>query len=122
MSKDPAVLLYTSDFLSGVSFFTMEDRGKYITLLCEQHQKGSIPEFHLLRVCGSKESPVYSKFIKDIDGSFYNERMRKESIKRKSFCESRKNGAYALAHALHKPVLMDNENRNRIINDIKIKI
>lgn len=36
MAKALTVLFYTSDFLSGTSFFTMEERGQYITLLCEQ--------------------------------------------------------------------------------------
>lgn len=45
--KDPAVLFYTSDFLSGVTFLSMEQRGQYITLLCTQHQHGSIPENQL---------------------------------------------------------------------------
>ena len=40
--KDPAVLLYTQDFLVGTISMNFEERGKYITLLCMQHQKGKL--------------------------------------------------------------------------------
>ena len=42
--KDPAVLFYTADFLIGVSDLTDEECGKYIKLLCLQHQKGHLSE------------------------------------------------------------------------------
>lgn len=89
--KDPAVLFYTSDFLSGVTFLSMEQRGQYITLLCTQHQHGSIPENHMILICGSLDSPVIKKFEKDIDGTYYNARMREETEKRKKYSESRSN-------------------------------
>ena len=98
MSKDPAVLFYTSDFLTGTSFFTYEERGKYMTLLCEQHQLWSIPESHMLEVCDSLSSPVVKKFVKDVDGTYYNVRMREESLRRKAYCESR-------THVNHKKTI-----------------
>jgi uncharacterized protein YdaU (DUF1376 family) len=91
MAKDPAVLFYTSDFLSGVSFFTMEQRGQYITLLCEQHQIGHIPESHMINICGTLDSIVVSKFIKDDSGCYYNKRMDEEKIRRANYCKSRSN-------------------------------
>ena len=39
MAKDPAVLFYTQDFLVATITMTNEQKGKYITLLCLQHQK-----------------------------------------------------------------------------------
>lgn len=91
MAKDPAVLFYTSDFLTGTAFFTMEQKGQYITLLCLQHQHESIPENHMISICGSLDNPVIGKFIKDEQGNYFNERMKIESERRKSFCESRSN-------------------------------
>jgi len=128
MGKDPAVLFYTSDFLAGTSFFTMEQRGQYITLLCEQHQLGGIPEAHLLDICKSKSSPVWAKFQKGQDGLWFNPRMREEAIKRRSFVDSRhknaiKGGRPKASENLvdnhkdklvdnHKDTLMGNENGN----------
>ena len=91
MSKDPAVLFYTSDFLSGVSFMTMEERGQYITLLCLQHQKGSIPFNHMITVCKSKDCIVFDQFKIDSSGKYYNERMKSEADKRRKYCDSRSN-------------------------------
>ena len=33
MSKDPAFLFYSSDFLTGTLLMSMEQKGKFITLL-----------------------------------------------------------------------------------------
>jgi hypothetical protein len=88
--KDPAVLFYTKDFLTGTAFFSDAERGQYIRLLCEQHQNGHIPENHMVSVCFSLASPVVKKFIIDSDGNYYNERMEEEIIKRMQFTESRR--------------------------------
>jgi hypothetical protein len=129
MGKDPAVLFYTSDFLSGTAFFTKSQKGEYITLLCEQHQLWSIPENHLIEMCGSLDSPVVKKFIKDKDGTWYNLRMRTETIKRKKYSESRRKNIMNRYHENDKPLKnkrvkpptyegtsvlhMENENENR---------
>lgn len=91
MAKDPAVLFYTSDFLTGTAFFTMEQRGQYITLLCEQHQNGHIPKNHMISVCLSYDSPVIKKFSLDEHGLYYNERMEREKVRRANYCASRSN-------------------------------
>lgn len=91
MAKDPAVLFYTSDFLSGTAFFTDEQRGQYIRLLCEQHQNGHIPKDHMIEICKTYDSPVFKKFITDDCGCFFNNRMEKEIKKRQSYSESRRN-------------------------------
>lgn len=120
MAKDPAVLFYTSDFLSGVSFMSYEDRGKYITLLCQQHQKGSIPENHMISICGSHDSVVMAQFKRDPDGSYYNKRMRLEAEKRLNYCQSRannksgrpKNKIIRKSYDNHMSLHMENENEN----------
>lgn len=91
MAKDPAVLFYTSDFISGTAFFSYEEKGQYITLLCNQHQLGGIPENHMISVCGSLDCQVAKKFSKGKDGIYFNPRMRTEAERRRSFCESRSN-------------------------------
>ena len=91
MAKDPAVLFYPNDFLGGVKYMSMEDRGKYITLLCDQFVSGHIPEDHMLFVCLTHDSPVIKKFIKDDKGLYYNERMELEKELRLNYCKSRSN-------------------------------
>ncbi len=87
MSKDPAVLFYTSDFLTGTAFFTDAQRGQYIRLLCEQHQIGHIPPEHMLEICKTADSPVIKKFTTDENGFFFNTRMEEEIEKRRQFSE-----------------------------------
>ena len=92
MSKDPAVLFYTSDFLSGTFTMSNEQVGMYIRLLCLQHQKGKLTEKDMLSICKAYDVDIWSKF-KNEDGAFYNERMYNETIRRQKFSESRRNNA-----------------------------
>ena len=91
MGKDPAVLFYTGDFIVGTMTMDYEQKGKYIQLLCLQHQNGHLSEKQMLLVCGSYDEDIFSKFEKDEEGKYYNERMEEESIKRRKFTESRRN-------------------------------
>jgi len=125
MSKDPAVLFYTSDFLTGTAFFTDAERGQYIRLLCEQHQNGHIPENHMVSVCLSLGSPVIKKFVQDADGNYYNERMEQEIQKRRHFLDTRyfngkKGGRPAKPNKKpnKKPTENLSDNDNEIGNDI----
>ena len=90
MSKDPAFLFYTSDFLTGTMTMSNEQVGKYIRLLCLQHQKGILTEKDMLFICQLYDQDIFEKFIKDENGSYYNERLRIESEKRNKFTESRR--------------------------------
>jgi hypothetical protein len=131
MAKDPAFLFYSSDFLNGVADLTMEERGQFITLLCLQHQKGTLTD-ETIRLClGSVSVDVLSKFTKDKDGNFYNERLMDEIEKRIQFTESRRNNGSKGGRpknntkplGLPKHNLMEdvNENENEDININKTK-
>lgn len=131
--NDPAVLFYTSDFLTGVIDMTMEERGQYITLLCYQHQKGHIKEETIRLLVGYTSVNVMKHFKQDKDGLYFNERMEIETEKRHNFTESRRNNgkkggrpklnepndkAKKNLVVNHKDNLMGNENENENINDI----
>lgn len=89
--KNPAVLLYTDSFLSGCSTLDFEERGKYITLLCMQHQIGHLSEKSIKLSVGYISDDLKAKFKTDENGLLYNERMDIEINKRNSFVESRSN-------------------------------
>lgn len=89
--NDPAFLFYSSDFLSGVTDLTMEERGQYITLLCLQHQKGTLSEKTIRLTIGSVSGDVIKKFTQNEYGYFYNKRLQSEIEKRQKFTESRRN-------------------------------
>jgi len=90
MAKDPAFLFYSSDFLTGTQFFTYEQLGQYIKLLCLQHQQGRLKEKHILHICLTPDNDVIQKFRKDDAGLYYNERLEMEIERRKKYCESRR--------------------------------
>jgi hypothetical protein len=90
MSKDPAFLFYSQDFYTGTVFFTDEQVGKYIRLLCLQHQTGHLEEKHMLNICKTYDVDIFSKFARDSEGKYYNERLDIEINRRVKYCESRR--------------------------------
>lgn len=83
--KPPAFLFYSSDFLTGTMLMTNEQKGKYITLLCLQHQQGHIKPSDMASLCG-RDRGVLKKFKKDEKGCYYNERLDKVIADYKGFC------------------------------------
>ena len=116
MAKDPAVLLYTSDFLSGTMTMTNEEVGMYIRLLCLQHQKGKLSEKDMQSICKSYVQDVYEKFDK-VDGFYINKRMYEEAERRSKYTESRRNNAKTKHMDKHMPKHMETETEN--INEIR---
>ena len=121
MAKDPAVLFYTSDFLSGTFTMDNEQVGKYIRLLCLQHQKGKLSEKDMLSICKAYDSEIWDKF-KVEDGLYYNDRMLNETIRRQKFSESRRNNAKSpkkesTSEAYAKHMETETENRTITINE-----
>jgi hypothetical protein len=123
--KDPAFLFYPSDFYIGVSFMTNEQVGKYIRLLCLQHQKGHLVKKDMLNICEAYDEDIFSKFIIDDEGKYFNERLDAEITKRKKYCEGRRNNRIS-AKCEGKSVdkicktyvqHMENEIINEIINE-----
>ena len=91
MAKDPAVLFYTSDFLSGTLTMNYEQKGKYITLLCYQHQQGFLLEDDFKAILDDTDIKVFNKFQKLSDGKYYNLKLKVESERRKAYADSRRN-------------------------------
>lgn len=121
MAKDPAVLFYTSDFLSGTFTMDNEQVGKYIRLLCLQHQKGKLSEKDMLSICKAYDSEIWDKF-KIEDGLYYNDRMLNETVRRQKFSESRRNNAKSpkkesTSEAYAEHMETETENRTITINE-----
>jgi hypothetical protein len=91
MGKDPALLFYTGDFLVGTMTMTDAQRGKYILLLCMQHQQGFLTEEDMKEHLEDTDVKVFNKFEKSADGKYFNIRLKEEADRRKSYSESRRN-------------------------------
>jgi len=88
MSKDPAFLFYSSDFLTGTMTMSDEQVGKYIRLLCLQHQQGRLTEEDMNNICKTYDERIFKKFDKD-DIGYFNKRLDDEIIRRRKYSESR---------------------------------
>jgi hypothetical protein len=121
MAKDPAFLFYTSDFLTGTLTMTDEQVGRYIRLLCLQHQKHELTEKDMKIICKCDDEDILSKFVKTEDGKFYNVRLREEAIKRSKYSESRRLNKLNkhkknISSTYVKHMENENENENEDIN------
>ena len=85
MAKDPAMLLYTKDFLTGTALLGMRERGQYITLLCLQQQLGHMSMAQMRKAAGRLSPALLGKFVQDEEGLYYNERAEEEIRKREAF-------------------------------------
>lgn len=128
MSKDPAFLFYPNDYLGGTMGMTFEQKGAYIDLLIFQFNNSHFTEAdakQVLSICFSSVWQVLqNKFKTEGENQqfFFNERLREEIEKRKSFVESRRNNALhekKTRKAYAKHMGNENENRNGIINNKK---
>jgi hypothetical protein len=129
MSKDPAFLFYSSDFLTGTMLMSDVQVGRYIRLLCLQHQKGSLSEEDMIKICLSYDKDIWDKFVQDKNGKFCNERLFEESVKRRAYSDSRRKNREKKDHMLnicesydkHMENENENENRNEDRNEIVLK-
>ena len=124
MSKDPSFLFYSSDFLTGTMLMTNEQVGKYIRLICLQHQKGHLSEKDMLNICNSHDEDIWLKFVQDKQGKYYNVRCEEEINRRRKYSQSRSNNRksgsknkkdmknISKSYVKH----MENENENENIN------
>lgn len=111
MAKDPAFLFYSDNFLSGTMFFTDEQVGKYMRLLCAQHQHGHLSEKHMLHICKTYDKDIWDKFTKDESGLFYQPRLETEVEKRKNFTESRRKNRLSPKKQTVKPKKKSNTSK-----------
>ena len=96
MGKDPAFLFYSSDFLTGISDLTMEERGQFITLLSLEHQKGRLTKKAIDIATPNATADVLKKFKIDDNGLFFNERLELEIEKRKQYTDKQRQRARVL--------------------------
>lgn len=85
--KDPAFLFYSSDFLTGTYLMSDEQIGKYIRLLCIQHQQGHLSDKQISQILNDDDVEVFEKFRQDEDGKWYNVKLDQEVERRKSYSE-----------------------------------
>lgn len=91
MAKDPAMLWYASDYISGTHGMSFEEKGAYMDLLMLQFNRGHMTEHMVGQAVGQIFGQIQYKFKKDKEGLWYNERVDREKELRKSFVNSRKN-------------------------------
>jgi len=139
--KDPAVLFYTQDFIVGTYLWSNEQKGKFITLLCLQHQKLNKLTLSEIQFIAEGDELVLSKFPLGEDGYYSNARMVMEITNRKVRTDSsRTNGMKGgrpklitqdkpmgynkvnLKETYNKPTINPienaNENENDLVNDL----
>lgn len=122
--KDPAFLFYPGDWMGGTQWMTFEQKGCYIELLILQFNTGKFTEAQakqVLSICFDVAWPMLKqKFVSD-GGMYWNERLKVEIEKRKTFTESRRiNGLGKKTTDKHMLKHMENENENKNVSYLSI--
>jgi uncharacterized protein YdaU (DUF1376 family) len=129
MAKDPAFLFYPNDWLGGTMYLSRHQKGCYMDLLIAQFNNGPLSLETIKTVLGQDQANwtvLSSKFKKDSNGNFFNERLATEIEKRKKFSKSRRdnvnkryNPTYVDTSVEHMNLHMENGNRNENRNDFE---
>ncbi|HSY77538.1 MAG TPA: hypothetical protein VK890_11810 [Bacteroidia bacterium] len=114
MSETSAFLFYSQDFLLGTLTLPMEDRGKYITLLCYMHGHGRLTEEMVCQLVGDISKPLRAKFKTDENGFWYNLRLEKEVKDREKFVKSRRSNGGKGGRKKKQPPLRHCEERSNL--------
>ena len=85
--KDPAFLMYPQAFLAGTYFMSDEQIGRYIKLLCLQHQTGHLTDGQISKVLLDDDIEVFEKFTRDDEGKWFNIKLDKVMLERAEFAE-----------------------------------
>lgn len=122
MAKDPAFLFYPNDWLGGTMYLSRHQKGCYMDLLIAQFNNGPLSLETIKTVLGQDQAnwtALSSKFKKDSNGNFFNERLATEIEKRKKFSKSRRDNVnkrykstYVNTSVEHMNLHMENRNEN----------
>lgn len=83
-SKAIAFNFYSSDFLTGTLFMSDDEVGKYIRLMCTQHQHGHLDIDQMQVICKGPVPPkLMAKYVQDEEGKYYNVKLE-EVISKKA--------------------------------------
>lgn len=122
----PYLQFFTSDFLTGCGYMSMEERGMYITLLCYCWETQTIPKkrvpFIVQKTWEELSDELKSKFI-EIDGGIVNKRIHDAFVERDQYIERQRiNGAKGGRPKTQKKVStsisISNSTTNSISNSI----
>lgn len=115
-NKDPAVLFYPEAYLVGTMFMTYEQKGKYMDLLCFQHQNGHLTEEEMLSVCGTRDERIFSKFEVDEQGKYFNRRMEEEKERRMKYTAALRANGEKGGRPKNTTKPIDNQQGNQLDN------
>lgn len=126
MAKDPAFLFYPNDFTVGTQFFSNEQVGIYVRILCAQHQHGHLSKSQIQRLCNGISNSddleeVLNKFKQDSEGKYYNERLDDEILKRRKHSDKQRENANMRWHKTGNANAMPLEDKNEIEIEIENK-
>ncbi len=102
MAKDPAFLFYPGDWQGGTSTFSRFLKGCYMDVLIAQFNNGHLSLDEIKTVLGSDFGTAWptlqKKFVADVKGLMFNEKLDNEITKRRLYSESRRENRKKKTH------------------------
>lgn len=106
MAKDPAFLFFPADWNGGTNLFSRHEKGAYLDLLMAQFFNWALT-IDDVKFILKEDFELWDKKIKykfncvDDDGRFFNQKLRHEQLKRRKYCDSRRENKYGNSKNSH---------------------
>lgn len=91
--KDPALLFYTANFLAETRRMSFEQVGKYIRLMCIQHQDSHLTKDEFFEIVSPSDKLITEKFSIDEHGNYFVQHVDDEIERRRKYSISRAENA-----------------------------
>lgn len=91
--KDPALMFYTANFLAETRRMSLEQIGKYIKLICFQHQTGHIIEEEFTEIVSHSDTAISCLFDVDEYGRYFVQHIDDAIEQRRKYSISRSQNA-----------------------------
>ena len=92
--REPAFMMYTSEFIMETFCMSNEEIGIYIKIICNMHFHGHLSEKKMKKICeGEIPSSVIELLDIDENGEYYHNRLDYETEKRSNYVASRRRNA-----------------------------
>ena len=91
--KDPALIIFASDFMMETAYMTEAETGMYMKVLCNINFHGHLTYEQIKMICKDRTSTIIGSLAMDDEGKYYHVRSEYEAIKRAEYKKSRAKNA-----------------------------
>ena len=103
--KEPAFMMFPSEFIIETFCMSNEEIGIYIKIICNMHFHGHLSKDKMRIICGGEiPESIIEKLEVDENGEYYHNRLEYEIEKRSNYVASRRKNANSKKQTADEPI------------------